>query len=255
MRAKEEWLIILLGTRKEGGLHVIVDDYYVPPTQHRTSTHCKPYKEDLPSPSEDFPAWVISKMVGSLHSHHSMGARFSGGDLAKDGLCSTFSANIVIGSSVKVNNEEAYYLGFEYQAELHFDLPCGGIGVCDAKIIPKGVEDWPLSWEVIGPSVEQAEYKDLGDCNEYDESGDSDRYSYRRLGKCGVLETGFNLHYGIFGSNGKPILNKLPKPYEPPKKEISKTYDKDGYYYRDEADVIYIDKYLEYAREYGEYDR
>src|SRR5262245_53156654 len=86
VRDKDEWLVVLLGTKKEKGLHVIVDDIYVPPTQHRTSMHCKPYREDTPSPGEEFPRRILSKIVGSAHSHNSMDAKFSGGDRAVDGV-------------------------------------------------------------------------------------------------------------------------------------------------------------------------
>jgi hypothetical protein len=262
VRDRNEWLIVLLGTKNEGGLHIIVDDFYVPPTQHRTGAHCKPYREDLPDPDEYFPPHVMSRMVGALHSHNNMGARFSGGDLAKDGLCSTFSMNIVIGSSVKSNDEESYYLGFEYQAELHFDLPCGGIGICEAKIVPRGEEDWPLDWGIDRPWITEnsisrvtikRDHEDLGDCEEYVESSDSDRFMYKRDSRCGLVETVPNRRYSIFGSNGRPILTRLPKAYEPPKKEkkdSGNVVSIEDYY-----ESVYMDRYLDYAREYEGYNK
>jgi hypothetical protein len=261
VKDRDEWLIVLLGDSQEGGLHIVVNDFYVPPTQHRTGSHCKPYRNDFPNPDEEFPPEVTSSMVGCLHSHNSMGARFSGGDLAKDGICSTFPMNIVIGSSIKEADKESYFLGFEYQAKLHFELPCGGIGVCGANIIPKGVEDWPIPWEVERAEGDDIEivYENIGDCDEYLESEDSTPYSYRRLAKCGIIEKGFNLHKSVFGSNGKTILSQLPKPYTPtPMNNIRGgggggiAYLGDYSYHKDQ-DSILIDEWAKYAKDYEEY--
>src|SRR5262245_17870992 len=217
VKDKNEWMVLLLGTRSEGGLHIIVDNIYVPPTQHRESSHVTPYKDDLPEPHEEFPEWVLARLVGNFHSHNSMGAKFSGGDLAPDGVCSTFSMSIV-GSTRVEKTPEFHHLGFAYQAIGQFDLPCGALGTCTFAIIPRGVENWPHEYEVIKPLiVEGQQHTDLGDCDEYKESEDSDVYEYRREAQCGLVESSFNTKFSVFGRNGSPILSKLPPPYDPKK--------------------------------------
>jgi hypothetical protein len=246
----DEWLIVLLGTKKEKGLHVIVDDIYVPLRQHREYAHCS-IPDDDPLPS-----WLLSEAVGALHSHHSMAAKFSSGDKAEDGLCSTFSSSIVIGSNIGPRDEEAILLGFEYEAEVTYELPCGALGISPAKIVPLGIDDWPFLWEIETIEITKGnQVKLLGDCSEYGETEDSTRYEYRRMGKCGLVETESNLRTKVFGSNGEPILSSLPKPFvrsatKSKGKGASHIIDDSyGYYtveYDEEAELL--DKYLEYAK-------
>jgi hypothetical protein len=219
----KEWLIVLLGTKSEGGLHIIVDDIYVPPTQYRDSGHCKPYRKDVPDPDEYFPMEILPHIVGALHSHNKMQAKFSTGDRDKDGLCSTFPMSIVIGSSILANNEEGHHLGFEYEAEGRFELPCGALGVCEYKIIPRGIEDWPHDWTIWRPDT-IGPHDHLGDCSKYKETEDSTKYEYRRHGSCGLTETNFNIKRSLFGSNGFRILNSLPQP-KPQKKSKDHKYN------------------------------
>jgi len=244
---KDEWLIVLLGTKQEKGLHIIVDDFYVPREQYRDKAHCRIEDHD-PIPLE-----IFHKVVGALHSHNSMAARFSGGDRANDGLCSTFPMSIVIGSSIGKNDQEGYLLGFEYEAELTYELPCGGLGISNARIIPRGVEDWPFLWEVERPETKGLHVY-LGDCSEYKESKDSNTYEYRREAKCGLVETEPNLRSSVFGYNGSRILNALPKPWQPPppekkgKKYVDAKVDKEIEYLYYDKEAELMDKWLELAR-------
>jgi hypothetical protein len=145
-----------------------------------------------------------------------MGAKFSSGDRDKDGLCSTFPMSIVIGSSIGLKNEEGHHLGFEYEAEGRFELPCGALGVCEYKIIPRGIEDWPHDWTIWRPDTIGL-YDHLGDCSKYKETDDSTKYEYRRHASCGLVENQFNIKTALFGNNGFRILNSLPKPDSPKK--------------------------------------
>src|SRR5262245_19735054 len=73
----DEWLVLLLGEVRMRGLHVIVNEIYVPTKQERGGAHC--------STKEDLPPQVTSRLVGVLHSHHHFAAEFSPTDRGKDG--------------------------------------------------------------------------------------------------------------------------------------------------------------------------
>lgn len=208
-----EWLCILMGEIiSKDGLHVIVDDIYIPPDQYRTHATCRVSKDE--NSLESLPEWVTNRLVGVLHSHHRMGAHFStglGGDKGPDGVNNTFPMSIVISSNYD-NSEEYILLGFSYEAEIKFDLPCGSLGMCKAHIIPKGDKDWPSEWIIVRP-ITTGVHRNLGDCDNYGPSSDSTKYLIRREAICGVEELEHKPRQGaVFGLNGEAITKKLPEP-------------------------------------------
>jgi len=204
---RDEWLIALMGERKMNGLHVVVDNYFVPTNQKRASATC--------SIDQPLPVNIAKRTVGVLHSHNNMGARFSGTDRGEGGLNQTFPMSIVISSSVPPKDERAdeyRMLGFAYEAEGRFQLPCGSLGVADFRIIPHGYKDWPF---MVTPSIpvhaEGTEFPHLSDCQSWDQSPDSTRYTLKRLAKCGIKEKEGHTRARIFGFDGDNILRRLPE--------------------------------------------
>ena len=128
----EEWLAFFTGTRSADGLTVNITGLLVP-EQTRAYTSCETVnKEDLP-PS----------VVGVVHSHHRMGAFFSGTDDKE--LNPRFPISIVVAQPKDNASAEAQLLGFEYKGEGRAALPCGTIGIIPFVIQPAPiVEDWPL---------------------------------------------------------------------------------------------------------------
>lgn len=207
----DEWLAILLGEVYRDGLHVIVDNIYVPPKQHRTSGTCRVTEKE--NSLDGVPEHIIPHIVGVVHSHHKMGAFFSGGDKAKEGVNSTFPMSIVISSAYTEMEEEAILLGFNYDAELKYDAPCGSLLIAKAKVIPRGVEDWPFRWPPVIPTMGGA-VSSLHDCDNHklEEVSQADRFKYtvRRSSKCGLVTLTTGPRNAVFGANGQPILEKLP---------------------------------------------
>lgn len=202
VKDKDEWLVILLGERKEGGLHIIVDDLYVPRGQQRAMATC--------STDEPLPANVIPRVVGALHSHNSMMGKFSATDRSAGGLNSRFPFSIVISTMYTNQDQEATVLGFAYEAEGRFDLPCGNLGVAQFSIVPSGVEDWPWPAEVI-LATHKGELPHIGDCVSWRMSEDSSPYFYKRAADCGISETLKQVRGNAFGEDGAFILSKLPE--------------------------------------------
>lgn len=210
----DEWLVILLGEYDQGGLHVIVDDVYVPPRQYRTTGTCRVNENE--NSLEGLPDHIVPRTAGVLHSHHKMGANFSsgqGGDKGPDGVNNTFPMSIVISSSYTPQNEEATLLGFNYDAELKFDAPCGSLLMCKARIVPKGVEDWPFDWQICLPSI-KGDVKDLHDCDNHKtaetENSTKYRFEYKKESRCGLVAITSGVRSSVFGSDGTPILEHLP---------------------------------------------
>lgn len=126
--AGEEWLVLLTGTRSQDGLIINCDGVLVPSNQVRSTGNVRIDEIDT---SED--------VVCVLHSHHSMGAFFSGTDDSK--LNPRFASSIVV--STKIESIDGVHLGFGYKAEGRVLLPCGQLGIIPYLVEVEDIESWP----------------------------------------------------------------------------------------------------------------
>lgn len=201
-----EWLALLLGTATKDGFEVRVENLFVPHEQTRTSGSC-----DLED--KDIPDHIRPLIVGIVHSHHSMGAFFSGTDRGEDGVNPRFPCSIVISSKGK--RPEEFNLGFGYEAEGRVVLDCGSIGVVKFGVVPSETPDWPHKVEVKRPShlsFPKKEVATIGDCDNYSLSAESNRYQSQKTAGCSLRDKETILTPSVFGRDGKPILSLLPKP-------------------------------------------
>lgn len=127
VKDKIEWMVLLLGERSADGFHVKVTDFRVP-KQRRSGADVK-----MAEPMEGDGSTVDDAVVGVLHSHHSMGAFFSGTDNTE--LNPFFKSSIVVAQAKSA-------LGFAYKAEGKVVLPCGSIGKIDFFLKVTGSERW-----------------------------------------------------------------------------------------------------------------
>src|SRR5687767_10262531 len=117
VRDRDEWAVFLNGTRSADGFVVNVDRLTVP-SQIRGGADV-----DIPEQT------IADDVVGVMHSHHHMGAFFSGTD--ERSLNPRFPSSVVV--AIANNN-----LGFAYKAEGKVVLPCGSIGRVEFRV---GVRD------------------------------------------------------------------------------------------------------------------
>lgn len=235
---------MLMGQTSEDGYTVTVDDIYTPPRQDRTSATCEIDEEIY-----TFPSYVQERKVGSLHSHHTMTATPSGTDLGVKGLFYTYSLSIVISSILK--DLESRLLGFSYYGEKRVKLKCGAAAKMPVVIVPVGYEeDWPLasSDAVHPPDHDESAVPSLGDCRRWKEAEGSDRYHLKKKGRCNLVEEKEQVRTRLFGANGSPIIEQLPKARvtEYQGNSFSKHYDKykDRKWWKDgssDDDVGYYD--------------
>lgn len=191
---KDEWAIVLLGVREEGGWIVRVSDYFIPP-QVRESAHVKILEFDM-----------TPEIVGVIHSHHHMGAQFSGTDDRE--LNPRFPSSIVVGQ------DRSSYLGFEYEACGKVQLACGTTGLVNFYIQP-----------TVGPAVTAGVVKavhketDLGDCTRV--SNLADEFHVQLASSCGLEEEKVQLRARAFGNSGGllALVEKLPRPLPPAPKQ------------------------------------
>ena len=128
---RNEWMALLIGTRSENGLDITITSLRVP-EQTRNSVNCELVNKE---PLED-------DVVGVVHSHHSMPARFSNTDDTE--LNPRFPASIVVAQVTNSSNEVAHLLGFEYQAEGRAALPCSSMAIIPFTVLPNPVVTlWP----------------------------------------------------------------------------------------------------------------
>lgn len=120
VRDKIEWMVLLRGQRSADGYEVRVDRFTVP--QQYRSTGEVELAHDITLPDD---------CVGVMHSHHHMGAFFSGTDVHE--LNPRFPSSIVV--AISSGN-----LGFNYQACGKVILPCGAMGMVDFVLAVDGVE-------------------------------------------------------------------------------------------------------------------
>lgn len=199
--AGEEWLVLLHGKREESGLTYKVERITVPPNQLRHSSEV-----ELSEMVEE------ADLIGVLHSHHSMGAFFSGTDKTK--LNPKYDLSIVISS--RLEKDEHKVLGFSYEAEGGVKMPCGVNGRIKFHIVPEDVEDWPF-WLPHGFRA-AANFEGLGDCAKAKvERTDEEAFFERvvttptcNLGLESVVKTGPKI--AAFGRGGDAISKLLPAP-------------------------------------------
>src|SRR5678815_3182647 len=101
---RNEWIALLIGTRSEDGLDVIVDDLRIP-LQERGYASCELVREEP----------IENGVVGVVHSHHNMTAFFSHTDDTT--LNPRFPVSLVIAQTGGQNSESETLLGFNYKVE------------------------------------------------------------------------------------------------------------------------------------------
>lgn len=204
---RHEWAIILYGKREQGGFMVRVEKIAIPPTQRRTSGNVDIDEVDL-----------TPDVVGVLHSHHTMGAFFSGTD--NDHFNDKFPTSIVVAVPKAQTNTAgpiAKTLGFDYKAEGRVKLPCGALAVVKFRVVPdqKKVKDWPEARELQLPLITHDE-KDtnLGDCSNPNSKIEKKRgyLKVKEIAACGIERT--HIPEEAFGENAF-ILNALPESHKP----------------------------------------
>lgn len=202
--AGQEWLVLLHGTREEGGLIYRISHVTVPGNQLRHSSEV------------ELPDYLVEDdEQGVLHSHHNMGASMSGTDKTK--LNPRFGISIVI--STQLQTDEHRVLGFAYEAVGHVKLPCGAMGHIKFGIEPEGVEDWPF-YLPYGFKADP-KFVGLGDCskNLVDRSDDTEFYeTVTTIPACNfrlsaVVQKGPKI--AAFGRGGDAISKLLPPPVSP----------------------------------------
>ena len=192
----QEWLIFLHGTRSEDGFEVAIDRITIPQDQKRHSTEVEVGDSDK-----------IEDVLGVLHSHHSMSAKFSHTDDTK--LNPRFDISIVV--SENLVDDESTWLGFSYEAEGGVRLPCGAKGRVSFFIQPKGVEDWPLQYDPV-IDVDEGDHS-LGDCcNILMGESERGRFYVDEWPKCELVPTETHLNWAVLGRGTEDIHKALPKP-------------------------------------------
>lgn len=191
----QEWLILLHGQRSADGMEVVIESVTVPQDQKRHSVEVELGDGDR-----------VDDVIGVLHSHHSMSARFSPTDDTK--LNPRFDVSIVV--SENLVDDESTWLGFSYQAEGGVKLPCGAKGRIEFALVPEEVEDWPVTHS-FGYGV--SKNTDLGDCAKisYSEE-DCDKWHVNRFAACQQLPTETVQRAYAFGKGTDDLHKLLPPP-------------------------------------------
>lgn len=145
-----EWAIVMKGSRSQDGTEVEIYEWFVPQDQERTGTNVR-----LPSMYE------TGEYVAVLHSHHSMGAWFSGTD--HEQLNGRFPVSMVV--STRLEGDLAKVLGFSYYIEGQVLLPCGSLGVAKFDLEVVDLDGWPKGNP--GIADERTVVKEPGDCGHF----------------------------------------------------------------------------------------
>lgn len=150
-----EWLALLTGRREEDGHVVVVEGMIIPSDQERSTALVK-----LPEGTEP------DGVVGVIHSHHGMMARFSGID--EKTLNDRFWSSIVISYQLdSTDDPERWWIGFDYEAVAQVKLPCGNLGRVEMEL---RVDEGPRGlFEVKSPkrgatTLQDLPIHNLGDC-------------------------------------------------------------------------------------------
>lgn len=149
-----EWLGLLTGKRSQDGLLIEVEGMIIPQDQERSAAEVK-----LPEGPEP------DGVIGVIHSHHHMGARFSGIDWST--LNNRFWSSIVISYALEgVDDPERWWMGFDYEAVAQIKLPCGQLGMVEVEVEVVGAPDDMFdSKEIIQPSrIKGLTVDEPGDC-------------------------------------------------------------------------------------------
>lgn len=179
-----EWAMVLKGTKDQEGFLVNVTGYEVPTDQVRSGGNVS-----LPDVTLD----IGGDIVGVIHSHHSMGAFFSGTDEAT--FNHLFPVSIVVARA-----KGPRYLGFEYKGTGKVVLPCGSLGEVDFFIQPT---EGPIEAAVIR---EAKEPEKLGDCGSKSQTF-PDKWHITTTAKCGLSQP-VSLLADAFGSTTE-ILDEV----------------------------------------------
>lgn len=164
-----EWAIVMKGTRSLDGTVVEINEWFVPQDQERTGANVR-----LPSMYES------GEYVAVLHSHHSMGAWFSGTD--HEQLNGRFPVSMVV--STRLEGDLAKVLGFSYHIEGQVMLPCGSLGVVKFDLEVVDLDGWPKSSP--GIADERTVVKEPGDCGNFVINGETG-LSKLVQPKCGLI--------------------------------------------------------------------
>lgn len=161
VRDSIEWIALLNGTRSADGYEVTVEKFTIP-QQYRTA-----------GDAEMVDTQVGEGVVGVIHSHHKMGAFFSGIDTST--LNPRFPTSIVVAQAR--NN-----LGFAYKAVGKVVLPCNAVGEVEFRLAVEGVERF--AFEPV-KADHSGEVGDLGDCDSYSVE-DTSEWTQVERAACGL---------------------------------------------------------------------
>lgn len=209
-----EWLALFRGRTEQNGLVGIVEELLVPPMQKRDGGTCS-IDETLMIPADR------ERIIGVVHSHHRMQAKFSPTDLGKEGLCTQYPISLVISTQMPHGKgpvvEESDALGFSYELVMRPRAQCGAYLKVHGKIVPEGYDDWIFGTEPSWPERSEngmfnLEAPYLEDCQRFVQVDGSDRYYQQRMGHCGCVETTKHIRKFLFGRDGTDIIDALPEP-------------------------------------------
>lgn len=193
-----EWLALLTGERSEDGLLVEIDGMIIPQNQERSVAQVILPEGDEPE-----------RVVGVIHSHHGMGATFSGIDWAT--LNNRFWSSIVISYALdEVTDNERWWCGFDYEAVAQVKLPCGSLGMVEVEMEVVGGPEGTFQSKAIkrGKSELTSWVDDAGDCpNTRVEMIDDWRASWEM--ECGLEIANSSPIQGALGET-TALLSELP---------------------------------------------
>lgn len=184
VRDKIEWIVLMNGKRSADGFEVIVDRFTVP-QQYRSG-----------GDADMLDTQMDADVVGVMHSHHKMGAFFSGIDDRT--LNPRFPCSIVV--AISRNN-----FGFDYKACGKVVLPCGAT----AEEVPfkLNVAGVPRFAQKAIRATHEGEVAGLGDCPNYTET-DVDQYTLVEKASCGLSAiVAQSLVFGLAG--GEELLEVI----------------------------------------------
>lgn len=195
----QEWLVILLGKRDTSGMRIEVSRFYIP-EQYRDGTSCELVAEDE----------VVADKVGVLHSHHNMGAFFSGIDDMK--LNRRFPLSVVISLRARGRRmrDDEKMLGFAYEATGTRVLPCGSLGRIPFVILPDPVPD---GWPGLKAATDTRDDAYLGDCRSYHVIDRGGSVYAEHVAACGL--TAMAPRLALFGKGGEDLLNTIRSQTKP----------------------------------------